>query len=427
MDHAEAGVAEGGFRSRYARVDLLLNQSRFELAERECHRLLADSPDDPIATALLAVCLLQQSRLDGATAAAEQAIAAAPDLTLGYGVLGDVLRARNRFAEAVDIYTRGLGLDPEDGPLRTGRATALLMLDRLEEALADVEAALAQNADHSQSLSLRTTILQRLGRIDEALATSDESLRIDAESSAGHARRGWVLLELGQAAEARTEFAEALRLDPNHEPARAGLVEAIKGTSWWYRQFLRYAFWSSRLSKQGGWTFILGAYVGFRVLLGVMQTYPQSRLIVGPLVALYLALVLVSWLAVPLANGLLRLHRDGKLALTRDDRCGSEIVAATLMTAAGTFAFGLVGNSPGLLRVAIGWVILSLPVSRVFHCDAGWPRATLAGGCGVVAALLAWATVSDGRVPQAVATLLPLMLIGLQFAAIALQGVRPKR
>ena len=427
MNYADPAESAAGYRTRYQRVDFLLAQSRFELAEQECRRLLADDSDDSLAAAMLAVCLLQQSRLDEATAAADQAIAGSPDHPLGYGIRGDILRSRNRPGEAVEAYSRGLVLDPEDAGLRNGRAAALLSLDRPTEALEDVETALSQNADHLPSLGLRATILQRLGRIDDALATSDQTLRIDAESSTGHARRGWVLLEMGRAAEARTEFADALRLNPQNEPARAGLVEAIKGTSWLYRQFLKYAFWSSRLGTRGGWAFILGAYIGFRVLLWVMQNYPQWSLVVGPLIGLYLALVLVSWLAIPLANALLRLHRDGRLALTADDRRGSEVVAGTLVVALTTFAIGLAQDSPGLLRVALGWVVLTLPASRIFGCDAGWPRRALASGCAVTAAMLGWASLQDGRVPQAVATLLPLLLIGLQFAAIGLQQVRPKR
>jgi Flp pilus assembly protein TadD len=49
--------------SHIERARLLINQSRYELATKELQKALADDPDDPVAHALMAVCLAERKRL----------------------------------------------------------------------------------------------------------------------------------------------------------------------------------------------------------------------------------------------------------------------------------------------------------------------------------------------------------------------------
>ena len=428
MDDSRAAASSArAWHNRFARADLLYQQSRYEDAERELRRLLADAPDDPLGHAMLSMTLGALDRLDEATAEAEQAIALAPEMPLGHAALGSTMLARRRPAETLEVVNRGLAFAAEDPQLRYLRAVANERLERFDAALDDVSIILARNADHLPALTLRTALLRRLGRLDEAAATNDEALRIDAENSQAHTNRGWVVLERGDAAAARQAFAEALRLDPNNDHARAGLVEAIKGTSWLYRQFLRYAFWSQKLTRGGGWLFLIGTYGCFRLLMWTMQAYPQWTIVLGPLVALYIAAAIVSWLAVPISNLLLRLHRDGRLALTTDDKRSSELVGGVLAIAAGVFAYGIATEASGVVAAAFGWVILALPTAVIMSCEWGWPRWTLAGGCLAAAAILAMATATGGLLPATLARLLPMLLIGLQFAAYPLSSVELKR
>ena len=65
---------------RYDRAQLLINQGRFEMAEREIRQMLGENPDDGYAHCLLAICAgNQESRYDEATREAELAVAIEPD------------------------------------------------------------------------------------------------------------------------------------------------------------------------------------------------------------------------------------------------------------------------------------------------------------------------------------------------------------
>ncbi len=54
---------------------LLVEQSRFELAEKELHLALADQPRHPFVHSLLAICLVERQAYTEATEAARTAMA----------------------------------------------------------------------------------------------------------------------------------------------------------------------------------------------------------------------------------------------------------------------------------------------------------------------------------------------------------------
>ena len=84
------------------RAFLLFNQSRLDLAEREVRRALADSPDDPMAHALLSFCRSAAKDNDGATTEAIQAVAHGPALPFARYALANAHFRADRPAEALD-------------------------------------------------------------------------------------------------------------------------------------------------------------------------------------------------------------------------------------------------------------------------------------------------------------------------------------
>ena len=61
------------------RAQLLMQQSRFELAEEQLRLALASDSSDSRTHAFLALCMLNRDKYDDATAEAEQAINISPD------------------------------------------------------------------------------------------------------------------------------------------------------------------------------------------------------------------------------------------------------------------------------------------------------------------------------------------------------------
>ena len=173
------------------------------------------------------------------------------------------------------------------------------------------------------------------------------------------------------------EKAEALRLDPSSEWARHGMIEALKARYWLYRQMLRFFLWMSRLSRQAQWGLILGLIVAQQVLVQVGRANPVLRPLTTPLLLALLAFVILTWVAEPLFNLLLRLNRFGRFALDRDQRRQSHWVGGVLLVGLLALGYGVVApgdyDVPGW-TTAFGCLLLLMPVSAVFRVPTGWPR-----------------------------------------------------
>jgi hypothetical protein len=181
----------------------------------------------------------------------------------------------------------------------------------------------------------------------------------------------------GGFAEARSTFENVLRLDPTNDLARSGLVETIKATNPAYRVILRYFLWMSRLPTWQQFVVIFGGPAIFRTLRNAFRADPSTEWLLGPLVAVWMTLVLSTWLAGPLSNLALFLHPVGRHALDEEERLEASIIGALLGIAILGLLAVVVGLEAGLfLAIAAG--ATALPTAGAFRSEAGWPRWVLA-------------------------------------------------
>ncbi len=180
---------------------------------------------------------------------------------------------------------------------------------------------------------------------------------------------------------------EALRLNPELEWARLGVVETLRAHHPLYRILLRYFFWVGRLSTGAQWAVILGAYVGYRIVLEIARQHPALGPWLAPVIVAYLVFALGTWLGRPMMNLALRLHPFGRLALSDDDRRGANVVGGFLLAAtlAGAASWGL--SFGWALPVAIFCLGMVLPLAATFQSAIPWPRKGLWVYTGVVALL----------------------------------------
>jgi tetratricopeptide (TPR) repeat protein len=307
---------------------------------------------------------------------------------------------------------------------------------------------LAIDPDDDACANFQAMALTKLGRQSDADATIERALERNPENAYTHANRGWTLLEQGDHPRALDHFREALRIDPTLDWARQGIVEALKARYFLYRVMLKFFFWMSRLSTGVQWGIIIGGLVGQRVLNNLAANNPPLRPFVWPILGAYFAFVLMTWLASPLFNLLLRLNRYGRLALSREQVATSNWVGSMLVAAfacvAGALACFLAEQllfAAGIGLLGLVFVLVTLPLSTIFVCDVGWPRTiailmTVAlAGLGVApAALLLAAAVAPQREALQLASLaLPLLpvffysAIGTQIAANFLAVARVRR
>jgi tetratricopeptide (TPR) repeat protein len=362
--------------AHFQRALVLFEQSRLDLAEPEVRQALAGDPDNAFAHALLSICLLEREDWNAATDEAKTAVRLAPDSPFAHATLARVLANRQYLDEALESAEESLRLDPTDAD--TYALLSLIHTQRRDwsSALHAAEQGLAHDAEHVGCNNARAMALTKLGRTAEAGKTLASALEREPENAWSHANLGWASLHDGDSKKALEHFREALRLDPTEDYAKAGLVEALKARNPIYGLMLRYFLFMSRLSGRAQWALIIGAYVIFRVLHALSQSNPKWAPWIMPLLIAYFVFVVMSWLAQPLFNLLLRLNRYGRHALSADQRRGANLVGLLALPALLCLVWWLASRFDSTMAfVGIAYFgLLLLPASAIFKCDTGWPR-----------------------------------------------------
>lgn len=355
------------------RATLLMQQGRLPMARDELHRVLAAEPDHARAHALLALCLSDLGDHDEAGRESRQAIKLAPDEPFHHYAFAQVFRARNRFEEAEAAIREAIRLDPSDADYRGTLAAVLGQRGDWKGSLAAADEGLALDPEHGDCTNQRGLALTQLGRTGEANAVIADALRRNPDDAQTHANQGWTLLHQGDHRQAAEHFRTALRLDPDLDWARRGMLEALKARSPFYRLMLRWFLWLGRLSNAMQWVVIIGIFVGQRILTEVRRANPELAPLIWPVAIALFSFVYLTWIASPLCNLLLRLDRDGRHVLDREETLQANLVGALLAMALGTCVGGFLGDER-LWLVAIASAAIVLPVTAIFGCERGWPR-----------------------------------------------------
>jgi len=283
-------------------------------------------------------------------------------------------------------------LDPQDEDYFALQAAIFLQQKKWQAALEAADQGLAIDPEHVRCANLRAIALTKLGRRQSASDMIETALERDPENADTHANLGWVKLEQRRHKEALEHFREALRLDPESDWARAGVVEALKARNVIYRVMLAYFLWMSKLSEKSQWAVILIGYFGYQFLRGLARKSPELAVWVQPVLWLYIAFAVMTWIAIPLFNLMLRLNRYGRLALSRQQIVASNWVGLCMLTALVFLGLGLLCGSGSLLLSALMCGLLVLPVAVIFNLDAGWPRQVMTA---YTLGLLACASISS--------------------------------
>jgi tetratricopeptide (TPR) repeat protein len=378
------------------RGHILYQTGRYDAAEQEFRAALGENSSDALAHAMLGLCLTRRKAYDEATTEAQEAIRLRPDWHFGYSVMAHVMLDRERLKPAAEAIVRAIEIDPFNAGYHGMLATIRLQQRLWPAALEAADAGLKIDPENQFCLNARAQALVKLGRRDEASATIEGALRNDPENATTHANQGWALLHAGKHREALVHFREALRIDPELQWAKSGLVEALKARNIIYRLMLRYFLFMGRLRSQAQWAIILGGYFGYQALLELRRSHPEWSGFILPLVIAYAVFAIMTWIARPLFNLMLRLHPYGRYALSRDQAMGANLVGGTILLALALAVAGFIRGDGNLLMSAICCALLLLPVSAIFTCPPGWPRQGMAlyssalGLVGVGIAVTGW-------------------------------------
>ena len=339
-----------------------------------------------------------------ATEEAQQAIHLAPDAPFSHYALAKVLHERNRDDAALPVINEALRLDASEPGYFALLAAIQLGERHWPAALEAAEQGLRRDSEHTACTNLRAIALVKLGRKAEAGLTIDAALARNPDDSVTHANQGWTLLEKGDSKKALEHFRESLRPSIRTMSGRAReSSKPLKARNIIYAAMLKYFLFMGKLSPRAQWGVILGGYFGSRALYAAGKANPGLEPWVLPIQILYVGFVLMSWIADPFFNLMLRLNRFGRLALPREKIIASNWLGLCLLLAllslAGCLVFGF--NRPCLLA-ALNLGALLVPVAGTFKCPIGWPRNGMAIYTGLLACVgiiaISLFALSEGRI-----------------------------
>ncbi len=373
------------------RAHILFEHERYAEAEPELRHALSLEPENPIAHALLAICLMRLKRTDDALREAATAIHTGPDNPFGHYAMAMIRDDRDEHPQAVEAIDEALHLQPDNALFHGMRAGILLQMNQSQESLASAERGLAIDAENDLCGAYRTMALIQLNRTDEALAASGNILQNNPNNALAHAQTGWTCLHRDNPAQAREHFREALRLDPESDWARDGMLEALKTRSPFYRIMLRYFLWMSRLRSRVQWGIILAIWVVAQGLGSIGDRSPAAAMVVHILLGLYFIFLYLTWVAQPLSDATLLFNRDGWVALPKDRRRLAMVVGSGTAAAVAMFLVAQWMSEANLLYLtAIALLFLCVLTSTAF--STGWtkkPRWLTILGVGLILATMA--------------------------------------
>jgi arylsulfatase A-like enzyme/Flp pilus assembly protein TadD len=155
-----------------------------------------------------------------------EVIQALPEAPSPRSDLAVVLIRQGKYVEAAALLETALTLAPHDAHIRLQYVSALVALQRWDDALTQANRVLAQLPDDATAHALLGTVLSRLQRWEEARQNLETAVRAEPRSTYNLLALGQVYRQLRMFSEAADCFRQVLTLDPKSDSARAGLQAA---------------------------------------------------------------------------------------------------------------------------------------------------------------------------------------------------------
>jgi len=140
-----------------------------------------------------------------------------------YNILGVAYAKMDRLNEAVAAYNQALAVKPDCIEALWNLGDAFKRLEERDKSIACFEDAVARRPDGPQSHLHLANALAHFGRLDEAIAAYERALRIDPRSAEACYHLGNALKSLARTAEAIAAYEKAIEISPGFADAHNNL------------------------------------------------------------------------------------------------------------------------------------------------------------------------------------------------------------
>jgi tetratricopeptide (TPR) repeat protein len=198
----------------FVRCLALAAVKQYDRAEPDCLRVLELNPDHIISLAQLALIAFDRSDYEVGIEYTSKILAIQRDNVQALVNRGTAYRLLDRYEEAEADLTRAIELDPENALAYENRAIARLYMDRPDEALADANRAV--QLDQGE-LYTRLFVARYAGDYDTAIDDATTLLRLEGQPTPYLlSSRGLAYLEIGELERGLDDINRALEIDPEY-------------------------------------------------------------------------------------------------------------------------------------------------------------------------------------------------------------------
>ncbi|HEY2881520.1 MAG TPA: tetratricopeptide repeat protein [Pirellulales bacterium] len=337
----------------FERGRILYQHRRYDLAAQEFRRAIAVDPVHGKSMGMLALCQVELKQRRQALETARQAIASDTEEAFCHYAYAYVLFRTKRLKEASGVIREAIRLNPDNAGFYGIAGLIEFNANHWQKALEFAEQGLRINPEEINASIARIRALDRLGRKAESQQASAELLRIGPDDQFVHSNIGWSFLEQSDHQRALEHFREALRINPDLEPARKGLVEALKCRFLGYRVFRWCMVWFQSHSQR---------LTLLSTVFWVVFLMPIGGLL---LLGLYLR---------PLLAATVRFDRYGRQVLSRDQIWESNLTCGATLLSIACFVATFFTKDWQWIPVGILLFCISILTNVAFRSHRGWPR-----------------------------------------------------
>ena len=115
--------------------------------------------------------------------------------------------ANNNLEKSIDLLSEAARLDPDRRLIFVSRGSAFLKLDRVDEAIADFDRAVALDAGYARAFHLRGLAREKRGDTTAAIGDFTRAIELDPEYGAAYHSRATLHVKLGQEDQAVDDIA----------------------------------------------------------------------------------------------------------------------------------------------------------------------------------------------------------------------------
>ena len=325
------------------KIEILLEQKKFSLAEKFLLELLTHERKNLNALYLLAETYLQQNKNEEANGIIDIALKISPENPYLLCSKSKILLLLNHFLDSEKFISEAIRLDPYNPYFHMIIAQIQFSLYKYDESIKSLDKALELDPEDVQTLNIKSDLLNALDRTDESIENIKKTLNKDPNSAKAYSNYGWAFVQKGEPRKAIDFFHKALLHDPSLQSAHDGLLQTFRKGNIFYRTLDEFTLFAKEKISKNIFLEKFLLYSGLKFLYLTIDTIVYFSF------CFLAAIGFSDWLFNPIGRIILRFDKFGKILLNeKEKKSASYTLTCIYILVLGLVLFFILGNTPFL-------------------------------------------------------------------------------